>query len=121
MPAKISRPVLERIKRLYEDGMRISDIAGELGLCRGTVAKYVRAYEADRIVAGSPAAQLTDEEILKLRYMLARIVPVACPSCGERMYADRTADEGTCPSCGSGWSRKKQSARATRPRGSHYR
>ncbi len=73
MPAKLTRPTINRIIRLREDeGLRAADIVCKFDLSPGTVSKYVNEHEADREVSLSPAARLSEADVGILQQLVAR-------------------------------------------------
>jgi len=109
MPARISRPVIKRILRLHEQGMRFKDIAAREGLSPATVAKHCKRADAEAEVLAAPAAEFDADDVLRLRAIAPQVISTCCPDCGEPMLVLRTMANGLCPHCGSGWSRQIKS------------
>lgn len=105
MPAQISLPTRERIAQLHAEGTRINHIARELGLARGTVAKYVRDLDAGH----ARLAGLTEDELARLRFLATLAAPCLCPSCGDRYFVLEEWEKIFCD-CGAEFERPSQSA-----------
>jgi len=119
MPARINRPVRDKIVRLHEEGLRFKEIAAELGVSPATVAKYCKGADAEVEVAASPAGALDANEVLRLRLLAATVTKGECPGCGEAMITLATMIEGRCLSCGGEWTRQKREQ--SRPTGGESR
>ena len=105
MPAPISRPTRARVRQLHEDGRRISDIARELGLARSTVSRYVAEMDAQHEVALSPAAQLTEDEVGRLRHLASLMVKHTCPACSQYIVTISLVHSGVCEHFCENWQR----------------
>lgn len=82
MPARISRPVRQSIAKLHAGGARIADIARELNLARGTVARYVHEIDDD----SAAASGLTADEVARLRFLATLAAPFKCAACGDQYF-----------------------------------
>ncbi|GEM_PF-1766095 len=113
MPAKLSKPARRRVRELYLQGWKKSAIAKELGISRDTVAKYCNGLDTEVDLIGSPAAQMTGEEVRRLRVLAGGIELTACDGekgCG-RVFAvlpvapadRRQRLAWYCPGCGTRW------------------
>ncbi len=110
MPARLNRPVRDRIVQLHEQGLRFKEIAAELGVSPATVAKYCKDADAGSVMAASPAAQFTDHEVQWLKAVAANATQDGCSKCGKPMLSLFTMAEGVCPYCGTGWARDKRAS-----------
>lgn len=85
MPAEISAPNRAKVVDLYQGGLTLTKIGQSLGLARNTVAKIVREDDPQNAPTRKTlsAADLTPNELFKLRYFLKRQVGEGlCPECG---------------------------------------
>lgn len=95
MPAPISRPMRQKIAERHAEGRRIVDIARELGLARGTVARYVREIDDNE----EAVAALTADEVARLRFLATLARPFRCSKCGEACFVWDEWDAVVCD-CG---------------------
>lgn len=100
MPARIAPPMQRRIIELYESGTRISAIATELALSRGTVSKYVKHHAGNAGYLVPEDEALTRGEIRELRYVIAALGYIRCAGCRRHMPTLSTQAIVTCHSCG---------------------
>ena len=104
MPAAIPLPLRDKLQKLRQSGQRISEIARELKLSRSTVARYCKDIDADVELKSTPAAALSEQEVLKLRWLAAQGRFIRCGECGRQMLVDVTRASGRCHGCGVEWS-----------------
>jgi ribosomal protein L37AE/L43A len=88
---------------MHEEGLRQKDIAAQLDVARCTVARYVQEIEADVQVQRTPAGQLTEREVARLKFLARTVHELNCPKCGQAFIAAIAAREGDCPHCNAGW------------------
>ncbi len=109
MPARTAPVVVKRIRHLRRQGLQIGAIAREVGVGRGTVAKYVKKVdgqaELEDVVGGLTAAQqdnlmrLVDLPIETIEALAGAAATHRCP-CGEGIVYLPSAERFRCATCG---------------------
>ena len=107
MTAPIPPTLKKRLQTLRSEGHRINEIARELNLSRSTVARYCKDIDADVELKSTPAAALSEQEVLKLRWLAAQGRFIRCGECGRQMLVDVTRASGRCHGCGVQWSARE--------------
>ena len=80
---------------------------------RGVLEKLTRAVtgkkdiDADVELKSTPAAALSEQEVLKLRWLAAQGRFIRCGECGRQMLVDVTRASGRCHGCGVQWSARE--------------
>ena len=59
--------------------------------------------DADVELKSTPAAALSEQEVLKLRWLAAQGRFIRCGECGRQMLVDVTRASGRCHGCGVQW------------------
>ena len=67
------------------------------------MARYCKVMDADVELKSTPAAALSEQEVLKLRWLSSQLEFIDCGECGSHLVVDVTRQQGRCHKCGSGW------------------
>lgn len=103
MPAPIPPTLKNRLQTLRSEGHRISEIARQLGLARSTLARYTKDVDDHVELQSTPAVKLSEQEVLKLRWLASQLEFITCGECGRHLVVDVTRQQGRCHRCGTGW------------------
>ena len=108
-PARTTPVVVKKIRHLRRQGLRLGEIASEVGVGRGTVAKYARKVddqaELEDVVGGLTAPQrdvlmrLVELPVEMVELLVASVRTYACTGCGEALVLGATSPGFRCPTC----------------------
>jgi len=138
MSARTAPVLVKKIRHLRRQGLQIGAIAREVGVVRGTVAKYVKKVdgqaELEDMVGGLTAAQqdnlmrLVELPVGQVEALVASLATYDCDACGKAILFLASSPGFRCKGCGSvmwfkgatppasGPSQEQQSAPAARRR-----
>lgn len=103
MPARISRPVREKIAEMHAEGVRYKDIAEATGVSAATVAKYCKNADDQVELARLPASEIDDDDLHLLDQLKSVVRTGPCPSCGAQLVTLTTMPSCLCRACGATW------------------
>jgi len=111
MSARTAPVLVKKIRHLRRQGLQIGAIAREVGVVRGTVAKYVKKVdgqaELEDMVGGLTAAQqdnlmrLVELPVGQVEVLLTSLGSYQCDACGKDILFMATSPGFRCPGCAS--------------------
>ncbi len=67
------------------------------------MARYTKDVDDHVELQSTPAAKLSEAEVIKLRWLASQLEFADCGECGSHLVVDVTRQQGRCHKCGSGW------------------
>lgn len=102
MPARIPPKIQRDIMKLRAKGLRVGQIAREVGLHRTTVSRYVEDADAidTNAIEAAAAADFTAADVQVLRRLAREVAECSCEACGHVFVILVSTLKFRCPRCG---------------------
>ena len=109
MPARTAPVLVKKIRHLRRQGLQLGEIAREVGVGRGTVAKYAgkvdTQVELEDVAGEFTAAQraalmrLVELPVEKVELLVDSVRTYTCKGCGEALVLAASSPGFRCPTC----------------------